>query len=344
MSRDSKYSNDTTQSSNAPPSLFGSDKSVFDTPLLTGLPPLSVSSDISSLRTQNTSTTTKSVHRPPIPAQSPLEPEQRHEGLATVEEQGVEEREASLLDSVLSAVSSPVSVGGHKRQSMIIDARSASTEIMQDLQQVKASSPRLVHSQTHSSATSASGSSRSSRASRSSASSMGRRVTTTEVMQSPMEPALSTLSAVDRRAWAASNPTDRPPLSGISEDSMSSSQSRRWEEKMRNRAAESRMLNVENASLRPELTDSPAHARESKSSGGLVPRAERSARAMTSSRISSKNGSMSGSSFSDAVSAVSSPGIGSGPGLDAGKVTYASGDIVTSTNDMATGTNSGTSI
>ncbi|KAJ1796223.1 hypothetical protein LPJ75_007286, partial [Coemansia sp. RSA 2598] len=242
-SRDSKYSNDTTQSSNAPPSLFGSDKSVFNTPLLTGLPPLSVPSDISSLRTQNTATTSRSAHRQPIPSQSP-EPTQQpvhhlgQQGLETVDEQAPEEREASLRDSVLSAVSSPVSVGGHKKQSMIIDARSASTEILQDLQQVKASSPRLVQSQTHSSASSATGtSSSSSRLSGGSgSSSVARRVTTTEVMQSPEVSAPPTLSAVERRAWAASRPTERPPISGVSEDSMSEGQSRRWEEKMRRRA------------------------------------------------------------------------------------------------------------
>ncbi|KAJ2432312.1 hypothetical protein GGF41_000034 [Coemansia sp. RSA 2531] len=228
----SKYSMGTGQSSNIPPSLFGSDQSSFSTPLLSRLPHMSVPSDIASLRTtvpgEAPPAQRHSVEVPPAPAPSPS---------------------PSLRDSVLSAVSSPVSVGGRRKQSLVVDARSASTEILQGLQHVKAATPEIIH---HAAA--------------------GLQKPTTMVLESPAVVPPAALSAEERRAWARLNPTDRPPLSAESKspgDSMDSAEMRVWDDKLRRRADPARAADMQ--FVRPQVAESPALAAEPKSSGGILP-------------------------------------------------------------------------
>ncbi|KAJ2747294.1 hypothetical protein GGI20_000629 [Coemansia sp. BCRC 34301] len=218
----SKYSMGTGQSSNIAPSLFGSDQSSFSTPLLSRLPHVSVPSDIASLRTT---------------AIPPTE--------ATAQQLSVEIPSApSMRDSVYSAVSSPVSVGGRRKQSLVVDARSASSEILQDLQHVRAATPEIVH---HVPAAS--------------------QRTTVMVLESPAVAPPAALSAKERRAWARRHPTDRPPLSAEPKspgaESADSAEMRVWEDKLRRR--------VDSQLARPLVADSPALATEPKSSGGLTP-------------------------------------------------------------------------
>ncbi|KAJ2238592.1 hypothetical protein GGH98_006471, partial [Coemansia sp. RSA 454] len=117
-SRESKFS---VQSSNVPPSLFGSDRSTFSSPLLGPLPHMSVPSDIASLRTAAASQTLPRESEPPAPVR------------------------------VQQAVASPVSIGGRKKQSLVVDARSASDEVLLDTQSVKSASPSVVHTSSSSS-------------------------------------------------------------------------------------------------------------------------------------------------------------------------------------------------
>ncbi|KAJ2374237.1 hypothetical protein IW150_003211, partial [Coemansia sp. RSA 2607] len=265
-SRDSKHSFDTVQSSNVPPSLYGSDKSVFSTPLLSGLPPVSVPSDIASLRTQKTATTTKTVHRPSIPGQS------SSPRAAATPASAPEDRDSRFLGTVMSAVSSPVSVGGHKKQSLVTDARSASSEILQDLKEVKRASPKILQTSASPSSSSAVSSSHVSRVSGSSIMADPPRLATHEVMASPAVAAPSVLVREERRAWAANHPTDRPPLSGLSDESMSSGQSSEWDEKLRLRAqrASMRANDSSELSIRPEMSESPEQTHEPKTTGGLL--------------------------------------------------------------------------
>ncbi|KAJ2864951.1 hypothetical protein GGH94_002549 [Coemansia aciculifera] len=228
----SKYSMGTGQSSNIAPSLFGSDQSSFSTPLLSRLPHMSVPSDIASLRTtvpgEVPPVQRQSVEVPPAPAPSPS---------------------PSLRDSVLSAVSSPVSVGGRRKQSLVVDARSASSEILQGLQHVKAATPEIIH---HAPA--------------------GLQKSTTMVLESPAVVPPAALSAEERRAWARLNPTDRPPLSAEGRspsDSMDSAEMRVWDDKLRRRADPTRVGDMQ--FVRPQVAESPALASEPKSSGGILP-------------------------------------------------------------------------
>ncbi|KAJ2726057.1 hypothetical protein GGI07_000840 [Coemansia sp. Benny D115] len=257
VSHDSKYSLDTTQSSNIPPSLFGSDKSVFSTPLLSKLPPVSVPSDISSLRTADTA---PRVHRPPIPAQrTAAEPTRDSAG----------DRDSKLLGSVLSAVASPVSVGGHKKQPLVVDARTASTEILQGLQEVRSATPSIHYT---SISTTPSSSHVSGGGSSSSVIAEAPRTKTKAVLESPAVAAPSMVPAKERRTWAVHRPTDRPPLLGLSDDSMSSGESRLIDEKIRRRADTGDSNETADNAIRfpPQIADSPAHALDSKSSGGLI--------------------------------------------------------------------------
>ncbi|KAJ2850556.1 hypothetical protein IWW36_001806 [Coemansia brasiliensis] len=186
---DSKH---TVQSSNVEPSLFGSDRSAFSTPLLAPLPPVSVPSDTASLRT---------------------EPPHR----------------------VQQAVSSPVSIGGRKKQSLVIDAQAAADIVLQDAQHVKSASPVMLSSGSSSPLT------------------------------SPPVPHSAATSAAQRRAWAQADPQRRPPLALHSADSSSSSANADdaavWEERLRKRA--------EQVPLKPAILSSPANAVQSKSYGGL---------------------------------------------------------------------------
>ncbi|KAJ2505547.1 hypothetical protein IWW47_001999, partial [Coemansia sp. RSA 2052] len=242
---DSKYSMGTGQSSNIAPSLFGSDQSSFSTPLLSRLPHMSVPSDIASLRT------TAAIAIPPSEA-LPLDQRQSVEIPAAP----APSPSPSLRDSVYSAVSSPVSVGGRRKQPLVVDARSASSEILQGLQQVKASTPEIVHS----SATTAPPLQKS---------------TTTMVLESPAVVLPAALSAEERRAWARLDPASRPPLSAESKspsDSMDSAEMRMWEDKLRKRAADPIRARVGDMQFaRPQVADSPALTSEPKSSGGLLP-------------------------------------------------------------------------
>ncbi|KAJ2732647.1 hypothetical protein H4S06_006841, partial [Coemansia sp. BCRC 34490] len=153
-SRDSKYSEDTAQSSNIPPSLYGSDKSVFNTPLLTGLPYVSVPSDIASLRTPHVGTATLSAgrggraggrvgeeSRASFADEVPTESSSTNSGRVT----GASSNSAggSATSSVLGAVASPVSIGGRKKQPLVVDALSASSEVLQGMQEVRVVSPEI---------------------------------------------------------------------------------------------------------------------------------------------------------------------------------------------------------
>ncbi|KAJ2400958.1 hypothetical protein GGI10_006136, partial [Coemansia sp. RSA 2530] len=218
----SKYSMGTGQSSNIAPSLFGSDQSSFSTPLLSRLPHVSVPSDIASLRTtvpgEAPPVQRQSVEVPPAPAPSPS---------------------PSLRDSVYSAVSSPVSVGGRRKQSLVVDARSASSEILQDLQHVKAATLKIIH---HGPVMQKS---------------------TTMVLESPAVAPPAVLSAEERRAWAHLSPADRPPLSGDQSlgGSMDSAEMRVWDDKLRRRADPAR-ARMDTQFARPQVADSPALAVE----------------------------------------------------------------------------------
>ncbi|KAJ2453027.1 hypothetical protein EV183_002536 [Coemansia sp. RSA 2336] len=182
---DSKH---TVQSSNVDPSLFGSDRSAFSTPLLAPLPPVSVPSDIASLRTQ-----------PP--------------------------------SRVQQAVSSPVSIGGRKKQSLVIDAQAAADAVLQDAQHVKSASPVVL-----------SGSS--------------------SPLESPPVPHSAATSAAQRRAWAQADPQHRPPLALHSAASSADDEDAAlWEARLRKRA--------EQTPLQPAISASPANAVQSKSYGGL---------------------------------------------------------------------------
>ncbi|KAJ1951790.1 hypothetical protein GGI12_006401, partial [Dipsacomyces acuminosporus] len=132
-SRESQYSSGTAQSSNVPPSLYGSDKSVFDTPLLSGLPQVSVPSDIPSLRTMNTMLSSNSPLAlanipPPAEAATPSPPaaaspkstkskkdrkvkrKSHDKGKEPESAASLGDRESKILGTVLGAVSSPVSI------------------------------------------------------------------------------------------------------------------------------------------------------------------------------------------------------------------------------------------
>ncbi|KAJ2356381.1 hypothetical protein GGF43_002109, partial [Coemansia sp. RSA 2618] len=224
-SRDSKYS---AQSSNVPPSLFGSDRSTFSTPLLGPLPHVSVPSDIASLRTAAASQTLprESAHAPEPEPPAPVR--------------------------VQHAVASPVSIGGRKKQSLVIDARSASDEVLQETQSVKSATPSIVHTSSSSSSTPSNASSE-----RPSA-----RTRTQDVLASPAMPTTAILSAEERRAWARQNPQQRPPLALSEESSEASEDLHDWDARLRRRAEEP---------PRPEVTESPAYALQSKSYGGLHP-------------------------------------------------------------------------
>ncbi|KAJ2815308.1 hypothetical protein GGI24_006097, partial [Coemansia furcata] len=227
---ESKYSMGTGQSSNIPPSLFGSDQSSFSTPLLSRLPHMSVPSDIASLRTTAPEEAPRMQHQsveiPPAPAPSPS---------------------PSLRDSVLSAVSSPVSVGGRRKQSLVVDARTASSEILQGLQHVKAATPEIVQYAN---------------------------VPKARVLESPAVVPPAVLSAEERRAWARRNPTDRPPLSAESASPMSSSldseEMRVWDDKLRRRADPARTRVGDVQFIGPQVAESPALAAEPKTSGGIL--------------------------------------------------------------------------
>ncbi|KAJ1900090.1 hypothetical protein LPJ66_001703, partial [Kickxella alabastrina] len=254
-SHDSKYSEGTTQSSNVPPSLFGSDKSTFSTPLLSGLPHTTVPSNVPSLRTASTA---KTMQRQPLH----VEPTDDHSSMS--------------LGSVISAVSSPVSVGGHKRQSLVVDAHSASSELLQNVQQVKTASPTVLHAASAASSASLASSGISmSQIGEPSMVAKEPRVTTQSVMDSPTANVPSFIGSEERRSWAVLYPTDRPPLSNPSNESMGSAESREWDEKLRRRAKSTAAQLDINASasdelrFRPRITDSPAHATDPKTSGGL---------------------------------------------------------------------------
>ncbi|KAJ1945625.1 hypothetical protein GGF37_001605, partial [Kickxella alabastrina] len=254
-SHDSKYSEGTTQSSNVPPSLFGSDKSTFSTPLLSGLPHATVPSNVPSLRTASTA---KTMQRQPLN----VDPTDDHSSM--------------FLGSVISAVSSPVSVGGHKRESLVVDAHSASSELLQNVQHVKTASPTVLHAASAASSVSLSSSGISmSQIGEPSIVAKEPRVTTQSVMDSPTANIPSFIGSEERRSWAILYPTDRPPLSNPSNESMGSAESREWDEKLRRRAKSiATQLDI-NASasddirFRPQITASPVHATDPKTSGGL---------------------------------------------------------------------------
>ncbi|KAJ2131530.1 hypothetical protein GGH17_003485, partial [Coemansia sp. RSA 788] len=236
-SRESKFS---VQSSNVPPSLFGSDRSTFSSPLLGPLPHMSVPSDIASLRTAAASQTLPRESEPPAPVR------------------------------VQQAVASPVSIGGRKKQSLVVDARSASDEVLLDTQSVKSASPSVVH--TSSSSSPSSGvftSSSSGMYTSSSGEHPAARTRTQDVLTSPHVPTTAVLTAEERRAWAKQNPQQRPPLELSETPTDASEDLQAWDAKLRRRA---------DTSIHPMVAASPADALQSKSYGGLHPPEQREQR------------------------------------------------------------------
>ncbi|KAJ1797780.1 hypothetical protein LPJ59_002913, partial [Coemansia sp. RSA 2399] len=282
-SRDSKYSAGTVQSSNFPPSLYGSDNSVFTTPLLTGLPYVSVPSDIASLRTTHTATLSR-------PAETFAEvggaaearvPTESNDRISALPRARVSSNSNSSSSGVLGAVGSPVSIGGHKKQSLVIDARSASSELLQDMQEVKAVSPEMHR---------VSPSMKASRVSNSNArlsmvgfsDAYASRKDTKEVLESPSLEVPSATSAGARREWARRRPDDRPPLTAAGAESSDSATSaaissvdmQAWDERMRRRGPDATPYNnqsavIDNLRFKPLVAESPALAVEPKTSGGV---------------------------------------------------------------------------
>ncbi|KAJ2607407.1 hypothetical protein H4S08_004837, partial [Coemansia sp. RSA 1365] len=238
-SRESKYSADTAQSSNIPPSLFGSDRSTFSTPLLAGLPHVSVPSDIASLRT------TQAVSHAPLPAIDTSHKQQQLSTATSTSSIGSSDKSSS----VFSALSSPVSIGGRKKQPLVVDAREASNDVLQGTQHVRTSTPSIVH------------------AVATSTESSPHRRSTKQVIDSPHVRIPASSSAEERRKWAQKHAQSRPPLvgTGASESVEDSSEDlNRLEEKLRRRANSS-AIPLDN----PVVSESPAHALQPKSDGGM---------------------------------------------------------------------------
>ncbi|KAJ2520852.1 hypothetical protein H4217_001769 [Coemansia sp. RSA 1939] len=328
-SRDSKYSEDTAQSSNIPPSLYGSDKSVFNTPLLTGLPYVSVPSDIASLRTPHVGTATLSAgrggraggsvgeeSRASFADEVPTESSSNSGGgvgasaAAPMSLQDAAGRErtrgrvtgassnsgsGSTTSSVLGAVASPVSIGGRKKQPLVVDALSASSEVLQGMQEVRVVSPEIHRVPVRVSASKAS---RVSSGSNPRPFSMGEpgpsaaaaaalRKSTKDVLESPAVDVPSATSAGERRAWAHRRPDDRPPLTAAAAaagggGSDSSIDTQHWDQRMRRRAETATTATStpatataptatarDNLLFNPRVAESPALAVEPKSSGGV---------------------------------------------------------------------------
>ncbi|KAJ1767731.1 hypothetical protein LPJ74_005205 [Coemansia sp. RSA 1843] len=285
-SRESKYSADTAQSSNIPPSLYGSDKSVFSTPLLTGLPYMSVPSDIASLRTTHTATLSRPAETfsEEVPTEgsgqvSALSRRGDHEKQQQ-QQQRVGTGSSTSSSGVLGAVASPVSIGGHKKQSLVVDARSASSEMLQGTQEVRAVSPEIHRVSPSMKA------SRVSLDARLSAIGASGILHTKEVLESPAVDVPSATSAGERRAWARRRPDNRPPLTAIGDSAestageststtsatVSSADVQAWDERMRLRhtdAAPQHQSAVDSLRFKPLVADSPALAVEPKTSGGV---------------------------------------------------------------------------
>ncbi|KAJ2807863.1 hypothetical protein H4R20_001100, partial [Coemansia guatemalensis] len=243
-SRESKYSEDTAQSSNIPPSLFGSDRSTFSTPLLAGLPHVSVPSDIASLRT------TQGASHAPLPAATDLPRHRQQQPQSSAATSTTSSGSSGNSSSVFSALSSPVSIGGRKKQPLVVDAREASSEILQGTQQVRTSTPSIVHAV-------ATGSDDGSF-----------RRSTKQVIDSPHAPIAASSSAEDRRKWAQKHAQSRPPLGGTAASESvdgSSEDLHRWDEKLRRRADSSAV-----PLAGPVVSESPAHALQPKSDGGMT--------------------------------------------------------------------------
>ncbi|KAJ2498119.1 hypothetical protein GGI11_008072, partial [Coemansia sp. RSA 2049] len=323
------YSEDTAQSSNIPPSLYGSDKSVFNTPLLTGLPYVSVPSDIASLRTPHVGTATLSAgrggraggsvgeeSRASFADEVPTESSSNSGGgvgasaAAPMSLQDAAGRErtrgrvtgassnsgsGSTTSSVLGAVASPVSIGGRKKQPLVVDALSASSEVLQGMQEVRVVSPEIHRVPVRVSASKAS---RVSSGSNPRPFSMGEpgpsaaaaaalRKSTKDVLESPAVDVPSATSAGERRAWAHRRPDDRPPLTAAAAaagggGSDSSIDTQHWDQRMRRRAETATTATStpatataptatarDNLLFNPRVAESPALAVEPKSSGGV---------------------------------------------------------------------------
>ncbi|ORX66697.1 hypothetical protein DL89DRAFT_58483 [Linderina pennispora] len=238
-SRESRQSVGTALSSNVPPSLFGSDKSTFDTPLLSRLPAITVPSGVPSLYTIN----------------STVSGPEKHERGKSVDIQ------QHILESVRSAVASPVSIGGHKKQSLVTDPRTASNELLAGLQQVKVASPEIR-------------STPGSRASSDKSSSpIPAHVSTAKVLESPAANLPAATTAADRRDWARQRPNSRPPLATASDSSSSRPSAAAWEKKLRERAElAASTVQLSNLEVRPVVVASPAECHAAKDLGRLAVR------------------------------------------------------------------------